>query len=87
MIPQGIPRGKVIHEPISAFQGKAWGKHGYRGSKQPPFIHNAHQYRFSVFALDRMLDLSPNANKAQLIQAMSGHVIEKTELVGIYNPS
>ena len=46
-----------------------------------------HRYRFSVFALDRMIDISPNANKGQLVLAMSGHVIEKTELVGIYDPS
>lgn len=87
VIPQGIPKGDTINDPIRAVQGKAWGRHVYRGPKQPPFIHKAHRYRFSVFAIDRMLDLSPGANKGQLLQAMSGHVIEKAELVGIYDPS
>ena len=87
VIPQGIPKGKAINTPFSAFQGKAWGRHVYRGPKQPPFIHKEHRYRFSVFAIDRMLDLSPNANKVQLLRAMAGHVIEKAELVGIYDPS
>lgn len=86
VIPQGIPKGKLINNPIRAFQGKAWGKHAYRGPKQPPFIHKTHRYRFSVFALDRMLDISPHANKAELIRAMSAHVLEKAELVGLYDP-
>lgn len=86
VIPQGIPKGTVINKPFRAIQGKAWGKHVYRGPKQPRFIHKTHRYRFTVFALDKMLDISSNANRDQLIWAMSGHVIEKTELMGIYDP-
>lgn len=87
VIPQGIPKGKAINTPFSAFQGKAWGKHVYRGPKQPPFIRKAHRYRFSVFALDAMLGISPDAGKARLLKAMSGHVLAKTEISGIYEPS
>lgn len=87
VIPQGIPKGKVINSPVSAVQGKAWGKHVYRGPKQPPFIRKAHRYRFTVFALDEMLDISADSDKEKLIQAMTGHVIDEAELVGIYDPS
>lgn len=83
-IPEGIPGGRRIHTPVSAVQGKAWGKNKYRGPKQPPFIRKAHRYRFTAFALDTMLDISPGSNKKQLLQAMSGHVVDKADLTGIY---
>ena len=86
-IPEGIPGGREINYPISAVQGSAWGKHIYRGPKQPPFIRKAHRYRFSVYALDAMLDISADSNKTQLVQAMAGHIIKEANLIGIYDPS
>ena len=32
------------------------------------------------------LDLSPEENRADLIRATTGHVIEKAEITGIYDP-
>lgn len=86
VIPKGIPKGKTINSPIYAVQGKAWGKHGYRGPKQPPFIHKAHRYRFTVYALNTMLELSADSNKKQLSKAMAGHIIESAELICSYKP-
>lgn len=43
-----------------------------------------HAYIFVLYALDTMLDLPEGSNKEQLLQAMEGHIIEKTELVGRY---
>jgi len=44
----------------------------------------AHKYRFRLYALDQKLVLPSGATKAQVVQAMSGHILEQTELVGIY---
>ena len=85
-IPKEIPKGKAIDSPISAVQGKAWGKHCYRGPKQPPFIRKTHRYRFTVYALDTMLELSAESNKRQLTQMMAGHIIECAELICTYKP-
>lgn len=85
-IPEGIPKGKEISHPFKAVQGNAWGKHVYRGPKQPLLFRTAHRYRFTVYAIDTVLDLSPEENRAGLIKAMTGHVIEKAEITCIYDP-
>lgn len=45
IIPEGLPRGEKIGCPIGAIQGNAWGKHIYRGPKQPFFIRKEHRER------------------------------------------
>ena len=87
LIPGGLPSGDILTFPIRAVQGNAWGKHVYRGPKQPPFIHKAHRYRFTAYALDTMLDIPADSNKNTLIKAMASHIIEKAELIGIYDPA
>ncbi len=42
-----------------------------------------HHYRFSVYALDTMLELS-TPTELQLDRAMQGHILAKGELVGTY---
>jgi len=44
-----------------------------------------HRYIFTLYALDTNLDLEEGADRAQLEQAMEGHIIEKAELIGLYN--
>jgi phosphatidylethanolamine-binding protein (PEBP) family uncharacterized protein len=39
-----------------------------------------HRYHFIVYALD-VGDLPPNLNRAQLAEAMKGHIVGKGELV------
>ncbi len=82
VIPQGIPRGSVIHEPIYAEQGVAYGKHCYRGPK-PPFNWN-HRYCFTVYALDSTLALNTDCGKTEVLEAIKGHVLSKGELQGKY---
>lgn len=43
-----------------------------------------HRYSFRLYALDTILELTAGATKSQVIAAMQGHVIEKTELIGRY---
>lgn len=84
VIPEGLPCGSVIREPISACQGEAWGKHRYRGPKQPFFIRKEHRYVFTVYALDCQLDISEESCKKDLIDAMYGHILAEARLLGKY---
>lgn len=44
-----------------------------------------HRYVFRVFALDTMLDLKAGASRAEVDEAMIGHVLDKASLTGIYS--
>jgi Raf kinase inhibitor-like YbhB/YbcL family protein len=43
-----------------------------------------HRYFFKLYALDNMLALPAGATKTQIEAAMEGHILEKTELIGLY---
>ena len=43
-----------------------------------------HRYFFKLYSLDTMLDLQQGATKSQIETAMQGHILQKTELVGLY---
>lgn len=57
-------------------------KIGYTGPCPP--TGKPHRYFFKLYALDMMLDLKSDSTKTELETAITGHVIEKTELIGIY---
>lgn len=76
----GVAQGEV---PAGAVQGALLtGKAGYMGPRPPP--GPPHHYHFEVFALDRMLDLKPGADRSALLAAMNGHVLASGELVAVY---
>jgi hypothetical protein len=56
-------------------------KHGYGGPCPPS---GTHRYFFKLYALDNMLDLGANAKKSDLEKVMKGHILEKTEIIGLY---
>lgn len=43
-----------------------------------------HHYYFKIYALDTKLGLAGLAKKKELLSAMEGHILDWTELVGIY---
>jgi Raf kinase inhibitor-like YbhB/YbcL family protein len=55
---------------------------GYSGPCPPPGL--PHRYFFKLYALDAPTDLNPRATKQPLLEAMKGHVLAQTELVGRY---
>lgn len=57
------------------------GQNAYTGPCPPS---GTHHYEFRLYALDISLDLSGTTNKDALENAMEGHVLEKTELIGLY---
>ncbi len=58
-----------------------WPRIGYGGPCPPS---GTHRYVYKLYALDTLLDLNPGATKAQLLQAMQGHVLAEAQLVGKY---
>jgi Raf kinase inhibitor-like YbhB/YbcL family protein len=76
-----LPRLPQYH---GAMQGRnSKGSIGYAGP-HPPKADPAHHYHIELFALDRMLVLEPNADRVQLLSAMSGHVIAAGQMVGLF---
>jgi Raf kinase inhibitor-like YbhB/YbcL family protein len=57
-------------------------KIGYTGPCPP--TGKPHRYFLKLYALDKMLDLKSGSTKKELETAINSHVIEKTELIGIY---
>lgn len=62
--------------------GAAINQIGYDG----PCPGNQHRYVFTLYALDTLLDLSAEATKAQLSEAMEGHILAQAEVIGLYTP-
>jgi Raf kinase inhibitor-like YbhB/YbcL family protein len=66
-----------------AKQGKNdFGNIGYGGPAPPK--GKSHRYFFTLYALDVAVDLPPGATKAQLMEAMKGHILAEGQLMGNY---
>ena len=57
------------------------GSIGYGGPCPPD---REQRYFFKLYALDTKLDLAAGAAKKEIEEVMEGHIIEKTELIGLY---
>ena len=78
---EGVPGAPRLELPDGAMQGRnSYGSTGYFGMKPPPGPE--HRYHFQVFALDRMLELPAGADRQAVLDAISGHVLAKGDLVG-----
>lgn len=60
----------------------SWESIGYGGPCPPG---GEHRYFFKLYALDGMLALGVGATKEQLLEAMEGHIVAETELMGTYS--
>lgn len=69
-----LPKG--VKEGFTDFKRLGW------GGPCPPY--GQHRYFFKLYAIDKTLDLPEGATKSQLENAIKGHIIEKTELIGLY---
>ncbi|MBD3425094.1 MAG: YbhB/YbcL family Raf kinase inhibitor-like protein, partial [Candidatus Latescibacteria bacterium] len=70
----------VLETLEGAVQGRGYGKHRYKGPK-PPF-KLIHRYIFTVYVLDCRIDLSCRSKKADLLERIEGHIIQKGSLSG-----
>jgi Raf kinase inhibitor-like YbhB/YbcL family protein len=91
---EGIPVGEnmpatategaaaAAEEFSNARQGKNdFGKSGYGGPCPPS---GTHHYFFRIYALDTRLELGPGATRAQILKAITGHILAEGRLVGKY---
>jgi len=69
--------------PAGAVQGMTdFGKPGYGGPCPPS---GTHHYQFKLYALDVTLNLPSSASKSQVEDAMKGHILDQTVLIGLYS--
>ncbi len=71
--------------PSGAIEGRNdFDETGYGGPSPPD---REHTYHFRLYALDTELALDTGASKADLREAMDGHVVDEAELTGTYTPN
>ena len=81
VLPEAIPPDADLAD--NSRHGKnSWGRLGYGGPCPPG---GTHRYFFKLYALDTVLDLAAGANKKQVLQAMEGHILAQTEVMGVYS--
>lgn len=85
-LPENVPIDPATPMPpeiAGATQGfNGWKRAIYRGPAPP--VGTTHIYYFTVYALDTDLKLKPNLTRAELLDAMKGHVIGQGEIVPTY---
>lgn len=79
------PRATGINEnsqPATGLEAtNDFGKTSFGGPCPPS---GSHRYFFYLYALDSSLALDQKATKDEVEKAMTGHILEKAELVGLY---
>ena len=79
-LPEAVPATEKLSD--GTLQGKNdFKRFGYGGPCPPG---GTHRYFFKLYALDTKLDLAPGATKAQLLDAMKGHILAEAQLIGKY---
>lgn len=79
-LPEGIRTS--VELPAGTLEGKNdWQRTGY-GGPCPPI--GRHRYVFTLYALDISFSDLHHPTKAQLEQAVEGHVLTSTQLIGTY---
>jgi Raf kinase inhibitor-like YbhB/YbcL family protein len=80
-LPEGVPRQDTV--PGVGSQGlNDFGEVGYSGPRPPP--RPAHLYFFRLYALDTALALPPRRLKADLLKAVTGHLLVRVDLIARY---
>lgn len=74
----GVPEGA---EPKGVLGVGTGGKLGYQGPCPPD---REHRYIFILYALDTTLEVPEGATKDVVRSAMQGHILQKAELIGLY---
>lgn len=78
------PETKTMSEgraPAGAVEGATDREAEYHGPCPPS---GSHRYFFRLYALDTKISLWPEATRGELGRAMEGHILDKTEFMGIY---
>lgn len=81
---RGLPEGLATDPQLAdgSLQGITnAGSNGYHGPCPPSGVH---RYFFKLYALDAMIPLTASAKKANLLQAMEGHILANLEWMGTF---
>lgn len=77
----GLPTAPRLELPDGVLQGRnTAGSTGYFGMKPP--ADGVHRYHFQLFALDRMIDVPPGADRDAVLTAIRPHVLARGVLLG-----
>jgi Raf kinase inhibitor-like YbhB/YbcL family protein len=83
-VPENVPKTDIVGVLHGAKQGiNDFRKVGY-GGPCPPQGHGVHHYHFKLYALDIMPNLHADASKRKLEEAMQGHILAQTVLIGTF---
>jgi len=55
---------------------------GYQGPC-PKYFGGIHRFSFVLYALDTLLNVPDDADRAVILQAMDGHIISQSQLLGV----
>ncbi len=78
---EGIPEDAEL--PDGSRQGQnSFHRLGYNGPCPPS--GQTHTYVFTLYAVDTLLELPAGAGKDEILQALDGHILAQTQLVGSY---
>lgn len=76
------PTNRIKEKNVPGVEGmNDFRRHSYGGPCPPS---GTHRYFFKVYALDTEFSLQVHSRKKDLENAMSGHILAKGELVGLY---
>lgn len=81
-VPGSIPAGETVLALNGACQGRAYGNHRYAGPRPPK--GKTHEYRFTVHALDCVLDAPLSSRKKKVLAEAAGHIIRSGTVVGSF---
>lgn len=71
-------------EALGIVQGRnSAGSDGYTGPC-PPEDHGEHRYFFTVYALNKEIDLPEGATKNDLLEIIDEHTLAEAEIIGLY---
>lgn len=77
------PASSIAEDSVPGKQCmNSFGKTDYGGPCPPS---GTHRYFFKLYALDTTLDIDSSSEKSDVEGAMEGHILEKTQLVGMFS--
>jgi Raf kinase inhibitor-like YbhB/YbcL family protein len=78
---QDVENQKILKHQMKI--GRTDFKHNYYGGPCPP--SGTHRYFFKLYALDCVLNLPGGKTKTEIETAMDSHIIEMSEIIGLYS--
>jgi Raf kinase inhibitor-like YbhB/YbcL family protein len=83
-LPEGLPNAPRLVSPQDAVQGRnGMEGHGWFGPR-PPVGHGVHRYYFQVFALNDTIDMGPETELSELLNALKARTIAQGEMMATY---